>query len=59
VEWWDGAWLGYDPTNDSVVADHHVVVARAREYADVMPVKGIFTGAHSELTVTVEVTQTA
>ena len=59
VEWWAGDWLGYDPTNDSVVADHHVVVARAREYADVMPVKGIFTGADSELTVTVDVTQVA
>ncbi len=52
-----GDWLGYDPTNDSVVADHHVVVARAREYADVMPVKGIFSGANSELTVTVDVTR--
>jgi transglutaminase-like putative cysteine protease len=57
VEWWAGDWLGYDPTNDSVVADHHVVAARAREYHDVMPVKGIFTGAHSELTVTVEITR--
>jgi hypothetical protein len=28
-----------------------------REYHDVMPVKGIFTGAHSELTVTVEITR--
>jgi transglutaminase-like putative cysteine protease len=59
VEWWVGDWLGYDPTNDSVVADHHVVVARARGYADVMPMKGIFTGADSELTVTVDVTQVA
>jgi transglutaminase-like putative cysteine protease len=59
VEWWSGAWLGYDPTNDSVVADHHVVVARAREYADVMPVKGIFSGADSDLTVTVDITRTA
>ena len=59
MEWWAGDWLGYDPTNDAIVADHHVVVARAREYADVMPVKGIFTGADSELTVTVDVTQVA
>ncbi|MEX1295392.1 MAG: transglutaminase family protein [Candidatus Limnocylindrales bacterium] len=59
VEWWAGDWLGYDPTNDSVVSDHHVVVARAREYTDVMPVKGVFTGADSELTVTVDVTQVA
>ena len=59
VEWWAGDWLGYDPTNDSVVADRHVVVARAREYADVMPVKGVFTGADSELSVSVDVTQVA
>lgn len=59
VEWWNGAWLGYDPTNDSVVAEHHVVVARAREYTDVKPVKGVFSGADSALAVTVEVTRTA
>ena len=59
IEWWAGDWRGYDPTNDSAVADHHVVVARAREYADVMPIKGVFAGADSELTVSVEVTQLA
>lgn len=57
VEWWSGDWLGYDPTNDAIVADHHVVVARAREYGDVRPVKGVFTGADSELTVAVEITR--
>jgi transglutaminase-like putative cysteine protease len=59
IEWWAGAWRGYDPTNDSAVADHHVVVARAREYADVMPIKGVFAGADSDLSVSVEVTQLA
>ena len=59
VEWWAGDWLGYDPTNDSVVADHHVVVARAREYRDVRPIKGVFIGAESQLTVTVDITQVA
>ena len=59
IEWWTGDWRGYDPTNDSAVADHHVIVARAREYADVMPIRGVFAGADSELAVTVEVTQVA
>jgi transglutaminase-like putative cysteine protease len=59
IEWWAGAWRGYDPTNDSAVTDHHVIVARAREYADVMPIRGVFAGADSELTVSVEVTQLA
>lgn len=57
VEWWAGSWRGYDPTNDSPVGAHHVVVARAREYYDVMPVAGVFTGADSELSVSVEVTR--
>lgn len=59
VEWWAGEWFGYDPTNDAAAADHHIVVARAREYTDVMPVKGVFTGADSELTTVVEVTRLA
>ena len=59
VEWWAGEWYGYDPTNDAAAADHHIVVARAREYADVMPVKGVFSGADSELTTVVEVTRLA
>jgi hypothetical protein len=36
-----------------------VVVARAREYHDVLPVKGVFTGADGESVVTVEMTQVA
>lgn len=59
VEWWAGGWRGFDPTNNSEVGDHHVVVARARQYKDVMPVSGVFAGADSELDVTVEVTQVA
>lgn len=59
VEWWAGEWLGFDPTNAKDVGDHHVVVARAREYRDVMPMAGIFAGADSQLEVVVEVTQLA
>lgn len=57
VEWWTGDWFGFDPTNDKEVGDHHVVVARAREYSDVPPVQGVFAGAGSELEVSVKVTQ--
>ena len=59
VEWWAGEWYGFDPTNAAEAGDDHVIVARAREYADVMPVKGVFSGADSELTATVEVTRLA
>ncbi len=38
-------WLGFDPTNNIVVADHHVKVAVGRDYADVPPTKGLLRGA--------------
>lgn len=57
VEWWTGDWFGFDPTNDKEVADHHVIVARAREYRDVPPLSGVFAGADSGLEVSVKVTQ--
>lgn len=56
VEWWTGDWYGFDPTNDKEVADHHVVVARAREYRDVPPLSGVFGGSTSKLDVQVLVT---
>jgi transglutaminase-like putative cysteine protease len=60
VEWWDGSWRGYDPTNDTEPADRHVVVATGRNYADVRPLSGIFTGAGtSSMFVDVKVTRIA
>lgn len=58
VEWWTGDWRGFDPTNDSEVGDHHVIVARAREYTDIPPLTGVVAGSTRELDVTVKVTQT-
>jgi transglutaminase-like putative cysteine protease len=58
VEWWDGAWTGHDPTNDVPVGERHVVVARGREYHDVPPLKGIYSGPDSTaLGVEVEITR--
>lgn len=37
-------WVDYDPTNHCLVGDEHIVVARGRDYADVCPVKGVFSG---------------
>ena len=48
VEAWDGAWHGLDPTNNRVVGEGHVIVARGRDYADVSPLKGIYAGGSSE-----------
>jgi transglutaminase-like putative cysteine protease len=56
VEWWTGDWFGFDPTNDREAADHHVIVARAREYKDVPPLSGVFGGSASNLSVNVMVT---
>jgi transglutaminase-like putative cysteine protease len=58
IEWWDGDWMGFDPTNDIEPGDRHIVVARGRDYTDVSPLKGIFSGGStSSLSVDVRVTR--
>ena len=44
LEVWIGDWQGYDPTAGKPIGDHHVLVARGRDYSDVPPIKGIFHG---------------
>lgn len=48
VEAWDGGWWACDPTNGSEVGERHTAVARGRDYADVSPLKGIYSGGVSE-----------
>ena len=58
VEWWDGTWTGHDATNDAPMGERHVVVARGRDYHDVPPLKGIYSGPGSTaLGVDVEITR--
>lgn len=57
VEFWDGGWVPFDPTNGVFVGLDHVVVVRGRDYADVQPFKGVFSGA-ADSTLTVEVSFT-
>ncbi len=58
VEWWDDAWHGFDPTNDTEPGDRHVVVATGRDYNDVKPLSGIFSGSGtSRMFVDVQVTR--
>jgi transglutaminase-like putative cysteine protease len=60
VEWWSGSWQAWDPTNGRPAGPDHVLVARGRDYDDVPPLKGIYSGAGSgELFVTVEFTRLA
>jgi transglutaminase-like putative cysteine protease len=37
-------WVDYDPTNHALVGAGHIAVARGRDYGDVSPIKGIFSG---------------
>jgi len=50
VEAWVGEWLPFDPTNGRPVAEDHIVVAKGRDYHDVSPLKGIFSGGASRKT---------
>ena len=58
LEAWPGDWQAVDPTNGGKVGERHVIVGRARDYADVSPLKGIYHGAPSTaLGVSVELTR--
>ena len=55
VEYFAGAWTGWDPTNSVGETEHHIIVGRGRDYDDVAPLKGIYQGpASSSLGVVVE-----
>jgi transglutaminase-like putative cysteine protease len=57
VEAWVGEWMAIDPTNRRTVDQSHVVVAKGRDYSDVSPFIGIYSGGASRET-SVEVTIT-
>lgn len=60
IEAWTGQWWGYDPTNDIAIAEQHVSVGVGRDYSDVPPLKGIFSGGGStDMRVVVEITRLA
>jgi transglutaminase-like putative cysteine protease len=60
AEYWTGEWVACDPTNLAPVGERHVVIGRGRDYTDVSPLKGIYSGAPSvAMEVTVEVTRLA
>jgi transglutaminase-like putative cysteine protease len=59
VSVWCGAelgWIGFDPTNDLVVGNDHIILAVGRDFSDVSPVDGIIVGSRKQkLTVAVDV----
>jgi transglutaminase-like putative cysteine protease len=60
IEAWTGDWWSYDPTNDTEITEQYVGVGAGRDYADVSPLKGIYSGeGATDLDVIVEVTRLA
>jgi transglutaminase-like putative cysteine protease len=58
VEWWDDGWRAFDPCHDTEPDDRYVSIAHGRDYADVKPISGIFSGGGtSSMDVAVEVTR--
>lgn len=49
-------WMAIDPTNDRLVGHHHVVIGVGRDYDDVAPVRGVYSGrGRPEVEATVEI----
>lgn len=40
----DFGYMEFDPTNDCVAGEEHIVVAKGRDFGDVSPLKGVITG---------------
>ncbi|OMC51606.1 hypothetical protein A5742_01365 [Mycolicibacterium fortuitum] len=60
IQAWTGGWWHYDPTNDTEINEQYVSVGVGRDYSDVAPLKGIYSGEGStDLDVIVEVTRLA
>jgi transglutaminase-like putative cysteine protease len=59
VSLWCGeeiGWIGFDPTNDVLVANDHIILAVGRDFSDVSPVDGIIVGSRKQkLAVAVDV----
>jgi transglutaminase-like putative cysteine protease len=57
VEWWDDGWRGFDPSHAEQPGDRYVTLAHGRDYGDVRPLSGIYSGsATSAMTVEVDLT---
>ena len=51
VSLWCGeglGWVGFDPTNDILVENDHIVLAVGRDFSDVSPVDGIIVGSRKQ-----------
>jgi len=60
IQAWTGGWWNYDPTNDKEINEQYISVGVGRDYHDVTPLKGIYSGEGStDLDVIVEITRLA
>lgn len=60
IQAWTGEWWYYDPTNDAEINEQYISVGVGRDYSDVTPLKGIYSGEGStDLDVMVEITRLA
>lgn len=51
-------WVDFDPTNNMIPKDQHIVVGWGRDYYDVPPLKGVVYGSgQSKLSVSVDIVQ--
>jgi transglutaminase-like putative cysteine protease len=51
VSLWCGeglGWIGFDPTNDVLVENDHIILAVGRDFSDVSPVDGIIVGSRKQ-----------
>jgi transglutaminase-like putative cysteine protease len=51
VSLWCGdelGWIGFDPTNDLVVENDHIMLGVGRDFSDVSPVDGIIVGSRKQ-----------
>jgi transglutaminase-like putative cysteine protease len=49
-------WIGFDPTNNLLVENDHIVLAVGRDFSDVSPIDGIIVGSRKQkLSVAVDV----
>ena len=60
VQAWTGGWWHFDPTNDTDINEQYISVGVGRDYSDVAPLKGIYSGEGStDLDGVVEITRLA
>jgi transglutaminase-like putative cysteine protease len=60
IQAWTGSWWNVDPTNDSEITEQYISVGVGRDYSDVSPLTGIYSGqGATDLDVVVEITRLA